>query len=305
VYTDNSLIDPWAAAQLMIEHTDTLVPMVAVQPIYMHPYTVARMISTIGYLYGREVDVNLVTGGFAGSLHALGCELDHDERYERLVEYGLVVKELLCEDRQINHDGKHYQLASASLIPGVQPGLLPRFFVSGSSSACIAARNALGAVRLAYPRSPEDYGDELSLLRGTGIRVGVIARHTAGEAWQIARKRFPEDSSGERMHDYAARTLESHWHLRLSADVGRSVEPVGGYWLYPFRAFKTFCPYLVGSHQEVGELLARYLELGITTVILDVPETEDDLSHAQLAFRIAEGIVGLNRLDEHPRSVGL
>ena len=37
VYTDNSLLDPWLCAQIVIQSTRALVPLVAVQPVYMHP----------------------------------------------------------------------------------------------------------------------------------------------------------------------------------------------------------------------------------------------------------------------------
>src|SRR5438034_1119223 len=33
IYTDNSLIDPWLAAQVVIESTKSLCPLIAVQPI--------------------------------------------------------------------------------------------------------------------------------------------------------------------------------------------------------------------------------------------------------------------------------
>ena len=37
VYTDNGLVDPWLVAQIILENTETLCPLVAVQPVYMHP----------------------------------------------------------------------------------------------------------------------------------------------------------------------------------------------------------------------------------------------------------------------------
>src|SRR5262249_10895150 len=42
VYTDNSLLDPWLCSQIVIKNTRALVPLVAVQPIYLHPYAVAK-----------------------------------------------------------------------------------------------------------------------------------------------------------------------------------------------------------------------------------------------------------------------
>ena len=37
VYSDNRQVDPWLVAQYVIHHTTELCPLVAVQPVYMHP----------------------------------------------------------------------------------------------------------------------------------------------------------------------------------------------------------------------------------------------------------------------------
>jgi len=36
VYTDNSQADPWLIAQIIIQNTNRLAPLVAIQPAYMH-----------------------------------------------------------------------------------------------------------------------------------------------------------------------------------------------------------------------------------------------------------------------------
>jgi len=56
------------------------------------------------------------------------------------------------------------------------------------------------------------------------------------------------------------------------------------YWLGPFQNYKTFCPYLVGDHASVAAELARYLELGFSTFILDIPTCESDLEHTAAVF---------------------
>ena len=55
IYTDNGLVDPWLLAQLVLENTDRLCPLVAVQPVYMHPYSVAKMIASLAFLHGRRI----------------------------------------------------------------------------------------------------------------------------------------------------------------------------------------------------------------------------------------------------------
>src|ERR1700686_3476792 len=71
IYTDNSLVDPWLVAQIIIQNTERLCPLVAVQPAYLHPYAVAKMVSSLGHLYSRRVYLNMVAGGFKNDLAAL------------------------------------------------------------------------------------------------------------------------------------------------------------------------------------------------------------------------------------------
>src|SRR3954471_10410628 len=72
VYTDNGIADPWLVSQTAIAATQRLAPLVAVQPVYMHPYTAASMVSSLAYLHGRPVHLNMLAGGFKNDLVALG-----------------------------------------------------------------------------------------------------------------------------------------------------------------------------------------------------------------------------------------
>ena len=71
VYTDNGLVDPWLVAQVILQNTSRLCPLVAVQPAYMHPYAVAKMVSSFAHLYRRRLYLNMVAGGFTNDLAAL------------------------------------------------------------------------------------------------------------------------------------------------------------------------------------------------------------------------------------------
>ena len=80
VYTDNRLLDPWLVSQIILQNSTTLAPLVAVQSVYMHPYTVAKMVSTLSYLDGRRIYLNMVAGGFKNDLSALNDLTPHDKR---------------------------------------------------------------------------------------------------------------------------------------------------------------------------------------------------------------------------------
>ena len=284
VYTDNSLVDPWLVSQIIIGHTTRLCPLVAIQPVYMHPYSVAKMVTSLGHFYGRRIYLNMVAGGFKNDLVALRDTTPHDKRYARLVEYTMIIKELLRGSAPVSYQGEFYDVDKLRMTPPLPPGLFPGILVSGSSEAGLAAAQALGATAVKYPQPPgrDDCSRETL---DSGIRVGVIGRAREDEAWIVAHSRFPVDRKGQLTHQLAMKTSDSAWHKQLS-QVAHSVEERGSpYWLVPFENYKTFCPYLVGSYERVAAELAEYVERGYQTIILDIPPTQEELEHIKMVFR--------------------
>lgn len=289
IYTDNGLLDPWLVSALVLANTERLVPLVAVQPAYMHPYSVAKMVCTLGYLHGRRVDLNLVAGGFRGDLLALGDTTAHDDRYERVVEFTRIVKGLL-DGETVSLDGSFYSVSKLRLTPELPRSLMPKLFISGSSPAGLRAAELTGATAVGYPGRAEE-----ELLRPaqpgasqlTGLRVGIITRPSAEQAWTLAHERFPDDRKGQLAHAMAMKASDSIWHRRLSelgAEARTADDP---YWLWPFENYATFCPYLVGDHQRVAGELRRYMQAGYRSFIMDIPACEEDLRQIGTVFDLA------------------
>lgn len=289
VYTDNSITDPWLVAQHVIASTSTLRPLVAVQPVYMHPYAVAKMIASLAYLHGRAVDLNLLAGGFRNDLVALGDDTPHDDRYTRTVEYATIVRRLVDGDGPVTFEGRYYRVTNLRLTPPVPPELRPRMLISGSSAAGLEAARAIDAIAVRYPQPPQDENEDELREHGLehGIRVGIIARDDADEAWAVGRARFPEDRQGELAHALAMKISDSSWHKQLSDQAVGGEQGDDPYWLGPFKNYGTFCPYLVGTYSRVAVELSRYFGLGVRTVITDIPRERDDLRHTRLAIDAA------------------
>ncbi|HEX6178185.1 MAG TPA: LLM class flavin-dependent oxidoreductase, partial [Thermoanaerobaculia bacterium] len=280
VYSDNSIPDAWLIAQQIISSTKTLAPMIAVQPVYMHPYAAAKMVASLAWLHRRRVLLNMVAGGFRNDLEALNDTTAHDDRYSRLVEYTDVILALLRGAGPVSYAGKFYEIRNLRMTPAVSPDLVPEVFVSGSSDAGLAAAAALGATAVRYPKPSQE---EAVLPTGDwGLRVGIIARRRASEAWDVARERFPEDRRGQLTHELAMRVSDSQWHRDLSDRPAET--PESPYWLVPFQHYKTMCPYLVGSIDDVADEIARYIDLGFRKFILDIPPSLEDLVFTTAAF---------------------
>lgn len=283
VYSDNTQLDVWMLSQLIVRSTEYLSPLVAVQPVYMHPYAVAKIVATFGYLFERQMCLNMVAGGFKNDLIALNDTTPHDERYARLSEYTEIIRRLLETSSLVSYTGKYYKVENLKMAPRLDPQLAPTIFVSGSSEAGLAAARALGATAVHYPEPPDTYaesGFDDSIRHG--MRMGIIARESEAEAWEVAYNYFPEDRKGQLTQQLAMKVSDSVWHKQLSR-LGVA-GPDNPYWLFPFQNYKTQCPYLVGSYEQVSADLERYIRAGIRTLILDIPKNEEDFSHTNIAL---------------------
>jgi alkanesulfonate monooxygenase len=285
VYTDNSLVDAWLVSQIIIQNTEKLCPLVAVQPVYMHPYAVAKMVASLGHLYGRRIYLNMVAGGFKNDLSALNDPTPHDKRYTRLIEYTTIIKELLAGPAPVTFEGEFYKVNKLKMTPPLAAELFPGIFISGSSEAGLASAKALKATAVRYPQPAKEYEAEAPVDDvDSGARVGIIARDAEDEAWEIAEQRFPEDRKGQVTHQLAMKVSDSFWHHQLSQAAKDARTDRDPYWLRPFESYKTFCPYLVGSYDQVARELARYIALGYKTFILDVPPDQEELHHIRIVF---------------------
>jgi len=288
VYTDNGIADPWLVSQVIIENTERLCPLVAIQPIYMHPYTVAKMVSTFGLLYGRRIYLNMVAGGFKNDLIALNDTTPHDLRYERLTEYTTIIGDLLRDEQPITYSGQFYQVDKLRMTPPLHADLFPGIFISGSSAAGLSTAKNLMATAIQYPKPPAEYESEpLDPSLDAGIRIGIVAREQATVAWTAARTRFPEDRKGQLTHQLAMKVSDSAWHKQLSDLAEGAQSGENPYWLIPFQNYRTNCPYLVGSYDSVAKEVARYIRVGYRTFILDIPASKEELEHIGIVFERA------------------
>ena len=81
------IVEPWSMAQHILAHTAQSSPLIAVNPIYMHPFTVAKIVSSFALLYRRKVYLNMITGTAISDLQGLGDQHRIESRYSRLGEF--------------------------------------------------------------------------------------------------------------------------------------------------------------------------------------------------------------------------
>ena len=285
LFTGNdTYLEPWLVTQELLRRTASISPLVAVNPMYMHPFTVAKMVASLVRLYGRKIYLNMVVGTAVSYQRAMGDLLSHDERYDRLREYIQIVKGLLESTRPLNFVGDYYRTEDLHLFPGISSENTPEFFVAGQSEAARRLCEATGSTGMQMlPASLED-----GLSNVPGIHFGIVSRKTEGAAWEAAKALFPESDDYRTMLQHSMSNTDAIWKRRMKAESEQATAR-NGYWLVPFANFQADCPYLVGAEEYVAERLQRLVQKGINTFIFDVPASEEEFLNLSRVLK-ASGI---------------
>ncbi|WP_127551114.1 LLM class flavin-dependent oxidoreductase [Actinoplanes sp. OR16] len=284
--------DAWLTTAMLTEVTERLKFLVAFRPGLISPTLAAQMASTFQRLSGGRLLLNVVTGGESHEQRQFGDFLDKDARYARTGEFLSIINRLLAGET-VTHDGTHLKVEDAHLskIPDVRPAI----YFGGSSKAAgpVAADHA--DVYLTWGEPPAKVAEKLAWIRTLkpdmrfGIRLHVITRDTADEAWAEAARllRNVSEDDIERVQaglnrsesEGQRRMLELHGGNRdglvVSPNLWAGVGLVRG----------GAGTALVGSHTEVADRIEEYAALGIGEFILS------GYPHLEEAYWFGEGVL--------------
>lgn len=276
---------PWMAGYHTFVSTRALSPIVAVNPIYMHPFSAAKLVASYAIMFQRKTFLNMITGTALSYLDALDANLSHDERYVRLSEYSQVIRALFeAQGEPVSHEGKYYRLVNAKLEVKIPQELHPEFFIAGQSEGALRTAKDIGAVHMVM-LSPKLAAE---LPAGTrGMHFGVLCRETQEQAWEASEHCFPQDNRGQRVQAMSMANTDGEWKKRLFEASKEKHEPTGGYWMEPFRNFKADRPYFVGSYEQAATLVVEMVQKGVRRFILDFPGKEEGFKHTSKAFELA------------------
>ncbi|MFP5020678.1 LLM class flavin-dependent oxidoreductase [Pseudonocardia phyllosphaerae] len=292
--------DAWLTTAALLRETRTLRYLVAFRPGVLSPTLAAQMASTYQRISGGRLMLNIVTGGDDVEQRRFGDHVGHDERYARTDEF-LDVLRGAWSDEPYDFTGAHYDVTGATTLAVPDP--VPPVYFGGSSDAAlpVAARHA--DVYLTWGEPPEAVAEKIGRVRKLaddlgrsprfGIRLHVITRDTADEAWAEAQRLLdaldPDEvrraqatlaasqSEGQRR----MRELHGGVHSGAAADLTVSPNLWAGVGLVRGGAGTA----LVGSHTEVADRIAEYHELGIDEFVLS------GYPHLEEAYRFGEGVL--------------
>jgi alkanesulfonate monooxygenase len=301
--------DAWIATAALSGETTRLKFLVAFRPGLISPTLVAHQAATFQRVTNGRLLLNVVTGGDRFEQARFGDHLDHDARYERTAEFIQVLRGVTDQSTDVpfSFEGKHYDIREASI--NAAPFGLPAIFFGGASNAATDVATSHADVYLVWGRQPSLEADNIAKLKAQasskgrdlkfGVRLHVISRDTESEAWAVADKLLswisPEQVAKAR--DLASKSEsvgQSHMSA-LHADreglpkYARELQIHPGVWSGYSLVRGGAGTALVGSHQQVADLIETYHEAGFDHFILS------GQPHLEEAWHFGEGAAALLR----------
>jgi alkanesulfonate monooxygenase len=292
--------DAWLVTAALIRETRRLRFLVAFRPGLVTPTLAAQMAATFQRLSDGRAALNVVAGGEEAEQRRFGDWLGHDDRYARADEFLTVVRGA-WSGRPFDFDGLHFHVEGATVREAPWPA--PPIYFGGASPAGerVAARHA--DVYLLWGEPPEMVRERIARMRALaaeqgrrlrfGVRLHVIARERASDAWAIAERWLGE------MDPEAVASAQAR--LRQSSSVGQqrmlalhgghreALEVAPNLWAGVGLVRGNAGTALVGSHVEIAERIEEYRALGCDEFILS------GFPHLEEAYWVAEGVMPLVR----------
>ncbi|WP_461168421.1 LLM class flavin-dependent oxidoreductase [Tsukamurella serpentis] len=296
--------DAWLTAALLTESTQSLKFLVALRPGLVSPLLSAQMASTLQWQSGGRVLLNVVTGGESSEQRAYGDDLTKDQRYARCGEFLDITRKLWTSTEPVTVRGRYVGAEEAVLARRPDPA--PPIFFGGSSPAAgdVAAEHA--DTYLTWGEPPAQVAKKIEWIRSLaaargrelsyGIRLHVISRDTSEQAWAEANRLLGNldpaavrsaqenlarsESEGQRL----MRELHGGGNAFDEAADARSLQVYPGLWTGVGLVRGGAGTALVGSHDEVADLIAEYAALGLDHFILS------GYPHLEEAYHFGEGV---------------
>ncbi|HEY6495329.1 MAG TPA: LLM class flavin-dependent oxidoreductase [Trebonia sp.] len=308
--------DAWLTTAMLTEVTERLKFLVAFRPGQIGPTLSAQMATTFQRQSAGRLLLNVVTGGESAEQRAYGDFLDKAQRYQRTGEF-LDIVTRLWRGETVTKDGTHLRVEGAKLTSLPEP--VPDIYFGGSSADALPVAARYADVYLTWGEPPAQVAEKLRLVEAEaeragrrlrfGIRLHTISRDTAEEAWRQAgylMERVTDDMIEKVQRGLAASESEGQRRMRALHDGGdrRQLEVYPNLWAGVGLVRGGAGTSLVGSHEEVADLIQEYAGAGITEFILS------GYPHLEEAYWFGEGVLpilekrGLWRHPAPPRALG-
>jgi alkanesulfonate monooxygenase len=289
--------DAWLTTAMLTEVTERLKFLVAFRPGQISPTLSAQMAATFQRQSEGRLLLNVVTGGESAEQRAYGDFLDKPQRYERTGEF-LDIVTRLWRGETVTASGRHLRVEGAKL--NLLPDPVPDVYFGGSSKEALPIAARYSDVYLTWGEPPAQVAEKLRRVEAEaeragrrlrlGIRLHTISRDTAEQAWRQAdylMERVTDDMIEKVQNGLAASESEGQRRMRALHNSGdrRNLEVYPNLWAGVGLVRGGAGTSLVGSHEEVANLIQEYANAGITEFILS------GYPHLEEAYWFGEGVL--------------
>lgn len=255
-------LDAWTVAAGLSTITTHIELMPAVRAAFKHPVIVAKMAESIDQMSGGRAALNLVSGWWQQESDAMGLPtLPHEDRYLRSEEFLTVLKGLWTQ-QHFSFTGRFYQITDVTLAPAPVSQPHPTIYLGGESDEAqrLAAKFAdvylINGRPVAETRTLVDRVRALAAAKGRDLQFGisafVIGRETR-EAAHAEHERLYALRHEEAIPGVDPKVVMIRTYAYSRGYVGSNGGTAAG---------------LVGTPQDITERLQEFLDIGVTTFLL-------------------------------------
>jgi alkanesulfonate monooxygenase len=309
--TGRSCEDSWVVASALVPVTERLKFLIALRPGLMSPTLAARMTATFDRISNGRLLINIVTGGDPVENAADGLFLDHSSRYELTDEFLHIWRKEL-EGEAVDFDGEYLHVQGGKVLyPPLQSPYPPLYFGGSSPVAQDVAAKHID-VYLTWGEPPAQVEEKIRQVRKLaeaqgrtvrfGIRLHVIVRETADEAWAAADKlisHLDEKTIAKAQEIFSRMDSEGQKRMSQLHQGDRSkLEISPNLWAGIGLVRGGAGTALVGDPETVAARMKEYADLGIETFIFS------GYPHLEEAYRVAELLFPLLPLNSNDSTAG-
>lgn len=288
--------DAWVATAMLSSVSERLGFLVAFRPDSVAPYLAAQMAGTFQTLSGGRLLLNVVTGGEDHEQRMYGDFLDKEERYARADEFLTIVRGLWAGET-VTFQGRHLAVEEATLAQ--RPDPVPDIYFGGSSPAGIAVAAKHADVYLTWGEPPAAVAEKIDRVRAAaaaqgrelryGIRLHTIARETSEQAWAEADRLLAGIAEEDiaRIQAGLRRSASEGQRRMLALNQGTKdeLEIHPNLWAGIGLVRGGAGTAMVGSYDEIADLVEQYRSAGITEFVLS------GYPHLEEAYWFGEGVL--------------
>jgi alkanesulfonate monooxygenase len=281
----SSSVDGLQVAAFVAQQTTKLGILLAHRPGFVEPTLAARQFATLDHFSDGRLAIHVISGGDDTEQQRDGDFLNHDQRYERTDEYLDVVRKTWESDGPFDHEGKHYRFKGQNAgVRPVRDNHLPIFF-GGSSDVAIEVAGKHADVYALWGESLAQVADTIARVRAAAARHGradkirfslslrPILAETEEKAWARADQILEQAKANVGQNKFftsrpAAPQNAGSQRLLATAALGPVVDERLWTGIAALTKASGNSTALVGTPDQVRDALLKYIDLGISTILI-------------------------------------